>query len=342
MSRIYFPLATSVELFGDRRTPAAVTRLKQAAVLYDELFIDMGMLAIRVLDTGASNWWYPPHQLTDEMLEHSREPIKPGTPFSLGVARQPALGVPAAGPFIPVLQGRVVHDFCAEFHTGILDELQPLQVDWAHVVGGGGMANPDSKELSAAINALNFADFGDSELMPDRNHWEKDFVYKAFNHDSVIAADLGAAFNVTPVFNPMVARRDLRADFRGAEALDIQVPNVGALPWEVIVEFRDHPGSQEARQKLREFEEKAAASEPADAYEFLKRVNQEMARAYQQAFEELRPKLPQAIAKEAGKTAVALIPVVGPFVEKGATIAELVSDAVHNRHSWVAALMELR
>lgn len=341
-STLYFPLRTSVELFGDRRTPDAITRAKQAAVLYDDLLFDVGLLEVHVLDAGSWMWWTPPHQLSDERLEGTRDPIAPGTPISFGAAVQPGPGIPAPGPGRTILQGKVLLDYAAEFHTGILDELARFEPDWVHLLETGGTDTPNVPKLRELVNALNFRDLRDHDLMADRTNWERSWIYKAFNHDSVIATSLGAGFNVTPVFEPLLNRNGGRPDLAGAHALEVQVPNVGALPWEAIVEFRNHPGNEQARQKLREFEETAAASEPRDAEEFFLRMNQEMARASQQAFAEFMPKMPETVAKEVGKTLVALIPVVGPFIEKGATAAEMVAQTLSGRRSWLAALMELR
>jgi hypothetical protein len=81
---------------------------------------------------------------------------------------------------------------------------------------------------------------------------------------------------VTPLFEPMIAQRGLRLDRPGEEALRILVPNLGRLRWEAVAEFREHPRCQEARARLREFEERAAASEPEDAAAFSRGVAQEV------------------------------------------------------------------
>jgi hypothetical protein len=59
----------------------------------------------------------------------------------------------------------------------------------------------------------------------------------------------------------MIRRRGIQPEHTGAEALAITVPNVGSLPWEAIAEFREHPGSQEARARLRQFDARGAAGE---------------------------------------------------------------------------------
>ena len=56
-----------------------------------------------------------------------------------------------------------------------------------------------------------------------------------------------AVFNVTGLFAPMIYRRGGTIDYPGGEALDIVVPHLGSLPWEAVMDFRDHQGSCEAR-----------------------------------------------------------------------------------------------
>jgi len=80
---------------------------------------------------------------------------------------------------------------------------------------------------------------------------EGEQVIKSFNQDSVAAALIGAAFNPTTLFAPVAQRRALAAPRDGREALSVVVPNVEALPWETVLEFREHPGSGEARAMLR-------------------------------------------------------------------------------------------
>ncbi len=173
-------------------------------------------------------------------------------------------------------------------------------------------------------------------------HFERDFIYKAFNRDSSIAAELGAAFSLTPLFDEMVERRSVQPVRAGDKALSILVPNVGALPWETVLEFREHPGSQEAREMLRGFEQRAGDSEAAGALEYLRSISQQVAGAYAQALEDQRPRLGDELAKEAVKAGVSFVPAVGPLVEKTATAAQLMRSERRQRRSWTAAIMRLQ
>jgi hypothetical protein len=72
MSAILFPLRTSVELFTDPKSPEAVTRAKEAAVLFDEVGFETGLYHVGISDDGSFDWWTPPDQITPELLEHTR------------------------------------------------------------------------------------------------------------------------------------------------------------------------------------------------------------------------------------------------------------------------------
>jgi hypothetical protein len=59
MTRCFFPLRTSVEWFDNPESPAIEGRIKQAAVLYDELLFEDGMVEIDITDHGAIHGWRP-------------------------------------------------------------------------------------------------------------------------------------------------------------------------------------------------------------------------------------------------------------------------------------------
>jgi hypothetical protein len=341
MSTILFPLRTSVELFEDRRSPQVVTRAKEAALLYDRLIFEEGLYDIAVTSNGLIDLWLPPDDISPEHLERSREPIPEGTPIQLLIHREAHLGGPPVGEGQVLLEGPVGVQYVSELHTGILNELEQFKPDWAESVAIGGAIDPWSP-IGRAIGELIARDSGDKTLMPDLDKPRRGFIYKAFNRDSVVAGHFRAAFSITSLFRPMVERRGIVPDRAGSEALDLLVPNVGALPWEAVVEWRDHPGSQEARAKLREFEERAARAEPEEAQDFLRQVDREVVDGLLAAYSELLPSLPEELQKEVAKTFIAFIPGVGPFIEKGTTVAEIVGEAVANRRSWVAAMMWLR
>lgn len=343
MSAIFFPLRSSVELFEDPRSPAAATRAKEAAVLYDRLIFETGLYEVTLTPTGSWTWWTPPDQITPEKLEGSRQPVPVGSPFTVTVASQPAQGEPAQGPAHVAVHGPVSIRYAAEFHSRILDELDQFKPAWVETLALGSADNPARSGTvpHRMIEALNFEDFRDDKLLRDFDSFSKSWIYKTFNRDCVVAADFGAAFNVTPLFGPLVERRGASREFAGGDALDILVPNVGSLPWEAVLEYRSHAGSVEARARLREFEEKAAAEEPDDAYRFLKQISREISRGYMAAIKDLAPSLPEDLVKEALLTAVSVSTVIGPVLEKLIALSGAAAEASSFNRSWVAAIMKL-
>jgi hypothetical protein len=340
-SRVFFGLRSGVELFSDPASAQAVTRAKEAALLYDRVTFEIGLLDVTVGEGGGSSFWIPPDQITDEMRARARKPTQIGAPFSLSFGAQPERGVPAAPEdMVTMVNTNVTHAYVAEYHTGILDETEPLELDWIEIAHTP-TTFPSSDPVGQAISRTNFRDFTDTDLLRDRHTFAADLFSKSFNRDSTVAGALDAALTVTPLFEPMIAQHGLKLDRPGDEALRILVPNLGRLPWEAIAEFREHPGCQEARARLREFEQRAAESEPEDAVAFLRSVAQEAARAYMQALEDRRTRIGAELAEEAVKTGVSMIPGVGPVVEKAATLAQIAREAGRERRSWTTAVFKL-
>jgi hypothetical protein len=343
MRRIFFPLKSGVELFEDRSSPEAVTRAKEAAVIYDEVIFEDGLYDVTITPEGSTNFWTPPSQMTPDRLEHSRRPVKIGEPLTLavGVERSPDQ---AAEQMSVIFQGAISASFASEYYSGIIQELSKFEPSWARkvVIGGSDAARELGQDAYDAIRHLNFLDLGDRDLMPDTDTFLRSFIYQSFNRDSVIAAGMDASFCVTPLFAPMVAHRGLQPELAGSEALSILVPELTKVPWEAVVEYREHPGSSEARDRLREFERLAHEEEPEDAYEFLRKVSQEVNKAYRAAMVDLAPSFPEELAKEILLTAVSTVSVIGPVVEKAASLTSAAREAREFNRSWIAALMKVQ
>jgi hypothetical protein len=340
--RILFPLRSAVELFSDPRSPGAVTKAKEAAVLYDELIFEVGLLDVSITPNGGASFWIPPDAMTPELLDRSRRVNAVGSPMTLAIGEEDEPGVPAKEMRVFV-EGQVSNAYLAEFHTGILDDLAAFGPDWVATIDIGRDKQPGSvgEPIYEAIRRQNFADFTDKELMPGVERFLRSFVYESFNRDATVAAALEASFTGTPLFAPMIARGGAEPELAGSEALSVVVGEIGALPWEAVIEFRDHRGSQEARDRLREFERLAIESDPRDAYEFMKRVGHEVNRGFRAAIEELAPNLPEELAKQVLLNGVATASVVGAPVAAFAGAASSVSASHSFNRSWIAAVMVL-
>jgi hypothetical protein len=175
--------------------------------------------------------------------------------------------------------------------------------------------------------------------MPGVDTFRRDFVFKSFNRDAAVAEALDAVVQVSTLFEPMLERQGWQAT--GTTALGFVAPNLEALTWEQVLDFRDHPGAQEARQMLKDFEMYAAQQEATEARDREQIVGKQVTQALFDALNDRSMKLPRTLAEQAAKTGVSFIPVVGPFV--GAI--DLIETGVQKHqesHSGIAALMKLR
>ena len=195
-SRIFLPLRSSVELFSDPSQPPALVRAKQAAVLFEEVIVEAGYVDISILENGSSSWWTPPDQVTTEQIGRARKPAQAGTPFSLAVGAQPAFGTPAP-EMRTVMSGPISKSYGAEWHSEVIEPLMALGADWLHAIVTGGESLPAGTPVADTVRRLNFADLGDTTLLPGIPSYERDYIRKAFTRDAAIAEDLDATINVT-------------------------------------------------------------------------------------------------------------------------------------------------
>jgi hypothetical protein len=142
----------------------------------------------------------------------------------------------------------------------------------------------------------------------------------------VIAQDLDAVLQVSTLFEPMLQRHGYQAT--GLTAMQIAAPNLGALAWEQVLEFREHPDTEEARQMLREWERVAAEQEPGDANEFLMKVSQQTMQGMLAVLHDQQPKLGRTVIEEAAKTAVGFVPANEPFYAPVAPTPRPIGDSL--------------
>lgn len=129
----------------------------------------------------------------------------------------------------------------------------------------------------------------------------------------------------------------------GVTALALFVPDLARLPWEAIADFRAHPGSHEARHRLRDFDAKAQLQplEAGEIRDFERHVGQEITRGLLAAWSETRPKMGPDVAKEAAKAAIGFIPLAGPALSTGTSIGQTALHLRAHDRSWLSALWNL-
>lgn len=340
MKIAYFPLRSSVELFKDPTSPQPVSRAKYAAILYDTVVFEVGLFEQTIGKTGASGIYVPPGMADDERRKRARIVHEAGSTFQLAVGAQSAFGVPAPPETMrTVINTEIDVTYAAEWHTGVIDDLETLKPDWAAPIDSNQLLAEDEvlkdEERKLKWSLKQSVDAAD-------NSFHKDFLIDAFSRDATVAAALGAAVQVTSLFRPLLpGLPDMTADHPGLLSLSVAVPGMDQLSWEEISEFREHAGSEEARGRLRDAEERVAADTISDPTAFALRVGQEISADLLAAMVEVEGSLPKKLVKDGVNAGISLIPFVGSFAS-GVSAAETLAEAAKRKRTWHAALMTLR
>ncbi|MBS1894714.1 MAG: hypothetical protein JST59_25720 [Actinobacteria bacterium] len=336
MSRLYFPLRSSVEFFADPNQLTPMARAKEGAVLFEEILFEDGQLIATVGEK--MNWAMhrPRHELTKEDLEEARAPAGPGESMVIAIGTEDAPGE-GAKEMRTIGETMVMEAYKAQWHSAAIDELRALEVPWF------GIATPTDETLQNLATPMAQAArelagrIEDEGLSP----MQVDFAAKALARDALFAAVLGAAINVTPMFGRMIEDSPtLRGT--GADALAFLVPDLGHLPWEVIAEHRERPGSVEARALLREFEVKALVEEPGDVADYLEKVKGSVMDALAAALLETEVNLPEVVGREAVNVAVSFVPIAGAALGPAAGIVAALGERAEQRENGLFSLVKLR
>lgn len=342
MKTAYFPLRSSVELFQDPTSPEPVSRAKHAAVLYDKVCFEIGLFEQNIGPDGAMGVVLSPDAATEERRRLARVVHEKDSGFQVMIGMQPAFGVPAPPESMrPVIQTGLEVSYAAEWHTGVLDELESLKPPWV-----GWIHLPDQRlaaeGLQGGIGNLKRMLEQTAPADASRSRFHRNFIIDALSRDAVVAAWLEAAVQVTSLFEPVLPGiPGAEPDHPGVMAVTVAVPGIDQLSWEEICEFREHAGSDEARAKLRDAEERVAAEDLPDPAEFAVRVGQEVTADLFAAMSEMKGSLGKKLVKEGVNAGISLLPVVGTFAS-AVSASETVAESVKASRTWHAALMKLR
>lgn len=161
-------------------------------MLYEKLIFERGLFDASITPNGSHQTWRPGDDVPDEELRSARMLHEEGTPIQIAAAVQPARGIPADPRNARIiLPGEISRHYVAEWES-VLRELAPYEPDWVDVLTLPGHEIP--REMRREIGQLDCGYLGDKDFLPDADSFLRNFTYKAFNHDSVIARDIGAAF----------------------------------------------------------------------------------------------------------------------------------------------------
>ncbi len=337
MKNAYFPLRSSVELFQDPTSPAPVTRAKVAAILFDAVIFEAGLYEQTIGDHMAFGVTVEP---TPERRKLARTVRNVGEDFQIGFGAQPGRGIPAKPEDMHVMSDKLAVQYSAEWHTDVIDELEVLEPNWAGSISSDDVIaeaqlQPELNELKATL---------EREVPRDDENWNRrKFTIDAMSRDTVVAAAMEATVNVTSLFEPLLsAVPDGVQDHPGETALWFAIRGIERLTWEEICEFRAHPGSEEARARLRTAEERVVATEGEQSPEFAASVGREITADLLAALNDARPDLAKELKEDAANIGVSFVPGVGPILSGVATVGTTLADAAEARRTWHAALMKLR
>ena len=325
-----------MELFRDASSPAASVRARQGAILFDQIGFERGAFDVTVTSGGVSEFWRRAEHLSDEEIADARRLHEEGAPFALLMGKQPERGVAAPPEAMrPVIAGDITRHYVAEWES-VIRELEPLEPDWA---GAFAITDIDLREhgLDREIGQRNFAVISE-RLRAGPDHHLRDWLYRAFNRDAVVAEHQDAVFNVTGLFLPALEREGVETVVTGHHALEIVAPNLADTPWEKVFEFRDHPGCQEARAKLREFEQRTLDSEPESDAEFQKGLGQDITRDLMLAWSDTRPSMGLDVARQGLNLGA---DVLVPGISTVTSLIETKREQRRHDRSWRTALMRL-
>jgi len=327
-----FPLRTSVEWFDDPASPAIEGRVKQAAVLYEELLFEDGFVEIDITDGGAMRMWHPSESATEERLAEANRRIEAGAPIILSMGKQPARGAPAAPEDMRVMMaGSLRQRYVAELMYSVMSRFAEYNDGWAQVTFTGNLQPNDFDRFLSHRSTRALWDKGLMPELRESDPWLRDFVAKAFDRDAALADRLEATFNVSPLFRPMLAARRPESVEASAEAaLTYLFPDVSDLPWEVVMEFRQHDAAGEARARLQ------AAIRRAQQ-DGITAADNQLTRDMVFADKDVRRR--HSLAERLTKMAVSVVPVAGGALSEGAGAA---AESARGKQDWVAALRLLR
>jgi hypothetical protein len=113
LATIFFPLRTSVELFQEPASPKAVARAKQAAILYDRLVFEGGLLDVTIGEGSRAETVVPRAAVTRDLLQFSRTPVRQGTPFQVVLQAEEYPAGPPVGEAFEIIREPVAVRYVA-------------------------------------------------------------------------------------------------------------------------------------------------------------------------------------------------------------------------------------
>jgi hypothetical protein len=261
----WFPLRSNIAYFETTGPSLDIeARVKQMAMLSDELLFEPGVLDVTISDEGSWDMHSPLGQLSEEDIRERRRVVTAGEPVGFFIGPESAPGVPAPSESMhQVIGGKLARSFVAEYHL-LAQEGGLADQPWVHF----GVPIPELEAVAKEITRdLERKAFFEKRQMPalSENRWLDDYLRKGLNVDIGRGAALEMPVMLDQLHAPILQWRAEHAEARqrpepvpGAEALHLWAPNFTELEWKDIITLHDHDAIGEFRQKLVEAESTVA------------------------------------------------------------------------------------
>jgi hypothetical protein len=253
---VFFPLASNAHALVAGGAVASVrARMKVSSLLYDRVLLEAGAMRIQAGPHGASTSRLPssPDQPAGWQTPRGRKRGQ-DAPISVSIALETTPGVPAPGPYRPILHSATSICWLPTLEP-FAQEL-PASCDWIGIGYAGEMADA-FKQLEHQWKRRDGENGALSRLVPE------DFVRSRLvdhvSRDLAVGASGGWDVSVDRYHGRVIGARFARdATVRtNGLALPILVPRVGDLGWSDIVKIRKLKAIERLRLILREVEAEA-------------------------------------------------------------------------------------
>jgi hypothetical protein len=287
----WFPLRSNIAYFETTGPSLDIkARVKEMAMLSDELLFEPGLLDVTISDSGSWDMHIPISQLSEEDVRKRREVVNTGEPVGFFIGPEAVPGQPAPPEAMQqIIGGKLARSFVAEYHL-LAQESGLEDQPWVHF----GLPNPDLELVAKEVTrGLEHNAFFEKRRMPalSGNTWLDEYLRKGLNIDIGRGAALEMPVMLDQLHAPILQYRAEHADAEqrpepipGAEALHLWAPNFTGLEWKDIIKLHEHEAIGEFRVKLVEAEATVAGLPDDERRVALKDIG------YQAALDALRAK----------------------------------------------------
>jgi len=259
----WFPLRSNIAYFETTAPPSLdlEARVKQMAMLCDELYFEPGLLDVTISDAGSNEFLLPPSHLDEEGIRERKQAAEKGAPVGLWIGAETEPGKPAPPEAMhQIMGGKLARSFVAEYHL-LLAESGLSDPSWAKFIGPTEEARPVAAEATRALDRRTWQEKRQMQALSD-NRWLDERLRKGLNHDVGQGAAMGVPVMIDELHIPILQWRADHGDEKsqlepipGAAALHLWAPNFTNLEWKHILDLHDHDAIGEFRQKLVEAEQ---------------------------------------------------------------------------------------